>query len=72
MVANLYSIPFQLAPALLAGNTVVVKPSEMTTVTAWMLAKIFDEVGVPRGVFNLVCGLGSRVGEAMVKHRDTR
>ena len=70
--ANLYVMTFQLAPALLAGNTVVVKPSEMTTVTAWMLAKIFDEVGVPRGVFNLVCGLGSRVGEAMVKHRDTK
>ena len=44
----------------------------MTTVTAWMLAKIFDEVGVPKGVFNLVCGLGAKVGEAMVKHKDTR
>jgi len=54
----------------MAGNTVVAKPSEMTTVTAWMLAKLFDEVQLPTGVFNLVCGLGARAGEAIVKHRD--
>jgi len=59
----------KLAPALMAGNTVVAKPSEMTTVTAWMLAQLFEEAKLPKGVFNLVCGLGPRAGEAIIKHR---
>ncbi len=56
----------------MAGNTVVAKPSEMTSVTAWMLAKLFQEAELPVGVFNLVCGTGPKAGEALVKHRDTR
>ena len=44
----------------------------MTTVTAWMLCKIFDEVGLPAGVLNLVCGLGNKAGEALVTHPDVR
>ena len=54
------------------GNTVVCKPSEMTTVTAWMLCQIFDEVELPKGVLNLVCGLGNKAGEALVTHPDVK
>lgn len=68
----LYLLTFKLGPALMAGCTVVCKPSEMTTVTAWMLCKIFHEVGLPHGVVNLVCGLGNKAGEAIVKHPDVK
>jgi len=64
----LYLLSFKLAPALMAGNTVVCKPSEMTSVTAWMLCKILKEVGLPSGVCNIVFGLGGSVGEAIVTH----
>lgn len=60
---------FKVAPALLAGNTVVLKPSEFTPSTALELAKICEEVGVPRGVFNVVTGFGPTVGEALVTDR---
>ena len=56
----------------MAGCTVVCKPSETTTVTAWMLCKIFQEVGLPNGVLNLVCGLGNKAGEALVQHPDVK
>lgn len=68
----LYLLTFKIAPALMAGNTVVVKPSEMTSVTAFMLAQLFHEAGVPRGVFNLVCGYGPSTGEVLVRHPDVR
>lgn len=68
----LYLLTFKLGPALMAGCTVVCKPSEMTTVTAWMLCKIFQEVGLPNGVLNLVCGLGSKAGQALVEHPDVK
>ncbi len=68
----LYLLTFKLGPALMAGCTVVCKPSEMTSVTAWMLCKIFHEVGLPHGVVNLVCGLGNKAGEAIVKHPDVK
>lgn len=68
----LYLLTFKLAPALMAGNTVVCKPSEMTSVTAFLLAQIFHEAGVPRGVFNLVCGYGHSAGEFIVRHPDVR
>jgi len=64
----LYLLSFKLAPALMAGNTVVCKPSEMTSVTAWMLCQILKEVGLPSGVCNIVFGLGGSVGEAIVTH----
>ena len=57
---------FKIAPALLAGNTVVLKPSEFTPSTALELAKICEGVGVPNGVFNVVTGFGPTVGEALV------
>ncbi len=57
------------APALAAGNVVVLKPSELTSVTALEFAKIAYEAGLPKGVFNVVTGLGADVGVALVSHR---
>ena len=68
----LYLLTFKLAPALMSGCTVVCKPSEMTSVTAWMLCRLFHEVGLPKGVVNMVCGYGNTVGEVLVKHPDTK
>ncbi|XP_052674330.1 2-aminomuconic semialdehyde dehydrogenase-like [Crassostrea angulata] len=66
----LYLLSFKVAPAIACGNTVVAKPSEMTSVTAWKLCEIFKEAGVPPGVINIVFGVGPRAGEALVKHPD--
>ncbi|KAK2166036.1 hypothetical protein LSH36_43g03042 [Paralvinella palmiformis] len=68
----MYLLTFKIAPALACGNTVVCKPSEMTSVTAWMLCKLCTEAGVPRGVINMVFGTGHRVGDALVRHPDVR
>ena len=56
----------------MSGCTVVMKPSEMTSVTAWMLCQLFHEVGMPKGVLNLVCGYGKTVGEVLVKNEDVK
>ncbi len=66
----LHQIVAKLAPALATGCTVVVKPSSDTPLTAYFLAELIDEVGVPAGVFNLVTGPGRTVGEAMCTHPD--
>jgi len=66
----LHQICAKVAPAMTAGCTIVVKPSEVTPLNAFLLAEIFDEVGVPAGVFNLVTGLGPVVGEAIAGHPD--
>lgn len=66
----LHQVIAKVAPALAAGCTVVLKPSEVAPITAFILAEIFDEVGLPAGVFNLVCGLGHVVGEAIAAHPD--
>jgi betaine-aldehyde dehydrogenase len=58
----------KIAPALAAGCTVVLKPSEVAPLTAFMLAEIIDGVGLPAGVFNLVSGAGVPVGEAIASH----
>jgi acyl-CoA reductase-like NAD-dependent aldehyde dehydrogenase len=66
----LHQIAAKVAPAITAGCTIVVKPSEVTPLNAYILAEIMDEVGVPPGVFNLVTGVGPVVGEAIAAHPD--
>lgn len=59
-------------PAIVAGNAVVWKPALETPIMAQQLAQIFEEAGLPNGVFNVVHGRGSVVGEALVQHRDVK
>ena len=59
---------WKTAPALAMGNTVVLKPAEQTPLTALRLAELALEAGLPRGVFSVVTGSGSTIGEALVKH----
>lgn len=58
----------KLAPILACGNTVVLKPSEVSPLSALMLAKLADEVGFPAGVINVIHGTGAEAGTALVKH----
>ncbi len=67
----LHQIANKVAAALAAGCTVVLKPSEIAPINAFILAEIVHEVGLPKGVFNLVTGSGPVVGEAMVAHPKT-
>ena len=64
----LNQIAAKVAPALTAGCTVVLKPSEVTPLNAFMLAEVVAAAGLPAGVFNLVTGLGPVVGEALAGH----
>ena len=66
----LHQIACKVAPALAAGCTVVLKPSEVAPLSAFVLAEVVDEVGLPAGVFNLVTGVGPVVGEAIASHPD--
>ena len=66
----LHQMLAKVAAALAAGCTVVLKPSEVAPLSAFALAEVFDEIGVPTGVFNLVTGLGPVVGEAIAAHPD--
>src|SRR2546421_3513833 len=66
----LHQITLKVAPALAAGCTVVLKPSEVAPFNAFILAEAAESVGLPKGVFNLVTGYGPAAGEALVKHRD--
>lgn len=61
---------YKLAPALAAGNTVVLKPSEHASVSSLELMNLVNEAGFPPGVVNLVTGYGPEVGEALINHRD--
>ncbi len=66
----LNQIVAKVAPALAAGCTVVLKPSEVAPINAFILAEVIHAVGLPAGVFNLVSGFGPTVGEAIANHRD--
>jgi len=66
----LNQISCKVAPALAAGCTMVLKPSEYTPTSALIFAEILEEAGVPKGVFNLINGLGPEVGAAMSSHPD--
>ncbi len=66
----LYLFTWKIAPALAAGCTVVAKPSELTPMTAFLFSKLCIESGLPDGVLNIVHGLGSKVGQAIVEHPD--
>lgn len=64
----LYLFTWKIAPALAAGNCVIAKPSEVTPMTAYLLSKICIEAGLPKGVLNIVHGLGQHAGLSMVSH----
>jgi aldehyde dehydrogenase (NAD+)/betaine-aldehyde dehydrogenase len=64
----LHQIALKVAPAIAVGCTVVLKPSEVAPLNAFVLAEIIDELGLPAGVFNLVTGTGPVVGEAIASH----
>jgi len=59
-------------PALVAGNTIVIKPASQTPLSVVMLAEAFEEAGLPKGVFNLVTGGGREVGEPLILHNDVK
>ena len=64
----LYLLSWKVAPALAMGNTVVAKPSELTPMSASLLAEIIDDVGLPSGVFNLIHGSGEHAGAPLTSH----
>lgn len=66
----LHQVMAKVAPALAVGCTVVLKPSEVAPLSAFLLAEIIDDLGFPPGVFNLVSGVGPVVGEAIAAHPD--
>jgi len=64
----LYLFTWKVAPAIAAGNCIVAKPSEVTPMTAYLLGEILTEAGLPKGVLNIVHGLGPSAGQAIVEH----
>ena len=68
----LYLLSWKVAPALLMGNTIVAKPSEMTPLTANLLCEVAKDVGLPSGVLNVVHGYGPEVGQAILEHPSIR
>jgi aminomuconate-semialdehyde/2-hydroxymuconate-6-semialdehyde dehydrogenase len=68
----LYLFSWKIAPALAAGCCVVAKPSEITPMTAYLLSKLCIEAGLPAGVLNIVHGLGTKAGAAIVTHKDVK
>ncbi len=68
----LYLFSWKIAPAIAAGNCVVAKPSEVTPMTAYLLGDICTEAGLPKGVLNIVHGLGTSTGQAIVEHPNIK
>jgi len=70
--APLAIVAWKLFPALICGNTVVLKPSEDVPMTAYLLGEILEEAGFPEGVINIVYAKGAGMGETLVKHEKVR
>ena len=68
----LYLFTWKIAPAIAAGNCVVAKPSEVTPMTAYLLSEICNEADLPKGVLNIVHGLGTTAGQAIIEHPDIK
>ena len=68
----LYLFTWKIAPALAAGNCVVAKPSEVTPMTSYLLGEICNDAGLPKGVLNIVHGLGTTTGQAIVEHPEIK
>ena len=68
----LYLFTWKIAPALAAGNYVVAKPSEVTPMTAYLLGEICTNAGLPKGVLNIVHGIGTTTGQAIVEHPEIK
>lgn len=63
---------WKVFPALICGNGVVLKAAEDTPISAWFMAKVAEEAGLPKGVLNVVHGLGAEAGQALVEHADVQ
>lgn len=68
----LYLFSWKIAPALATGNCVIAKPSEITPYTAYLLSEVCIEVGLPKGVLNIVHGLGQKVGDEISRNKDIK
>lgn len=68
----LYLFTWKIAPAIAAGNCVIAKPSEVTPMTAYLLGEICNKAGLPKGVLNIVHGLGGSTGQAIVEHPEIK
>ncbi|WP_348661294.1 aldehyde dehydrogenase [Croceibacter atlanticus] len=68
----LYLFTWKIAPALVSGNCVVAKPSEVTPMTAYLLSNICHNAGLPKGVLNIVHGLGTTTGQAVIEHPNIK
>ncbi|MGI8543230.1 MAG: aldehyde dehydrogenase [Aridibacter sp.] len=68
----LYLFTWKIAPALASGNCVVAKPTEITPMTSYLLSKLCIEAGLPKGVLNIVHGLGTKAGAAIVQHKGVK
>jgi aminomuconate-semialdehyde/2-hydroxymuconate-6-semialdehyde dehydrogenase len=68
----LYLFTWKIAPAIAAGNCVIAKPSEVTPMTAFLLGELCIEAGLPKGVLNIVHGLGTTAGQAIIEHPDIK
>lgn len=68
----LYLFSWKIAPALATGNCVVAKPSEITPYTAYLLSEVCIAAGLPKGVLNIVHGLGNKTGQAIVEHENIK
>jgi aminomuconate-semialdehyde/2-hydroxymuconate-6-semialdehyde dehydrogenase len=68
----LYLFSWKIAPALATGNCVVAKPSEITPYTAYLLSQVCIEAGLPKGVLNIIHGLGGKAGQAIIEHPEIK